>query len=170
MLPGMADDETKPIPSQGQLTERERQIAHGLALVRGGLSYQRAGKEAGIPTMSLFEAAQRGYTDPAVRESALEAAEKRIEAQVTLISEAAGDRVLTALAEGSEVPKSDAVLYGIATDKIVRMRGLDRQQDRSGSALESVLDRLADLNLEASITVKPAEHPSIDVTPEPERD
>lgn len=169
----MPDDETTPVPQRGALTDRESAIAQGLAVVRGGGSYSEAVEKSGIDRAVLCRAMYRLYCDSGQREAALEASDRRVEAQTATVVELAGDQVIERLSTGQDVPKDLAVIYGVGSDKYFRMRGLDRQQDRDSVNLGEVMQRLADLDLEATVTVKPASRDSraIDITPhEPHSD
>ncbi len=164
----MADHELDTIPTHGALSGRESAIAQGLAVIRGGGSYSEATEVSGIDRAILCRAMYRLYCNSGQREAALEASDRRVEAQTATVVELAGDQVIERLSTGKDVPKDLAVIYGVGSDKYFRMRGLDKQQDRDGVNLGEVMGRLADLNLQAEITVKPVppHERAIDITPD----
>lgn len=161
-------DETKPILETGELTHRQRQLAVGVSLLEDGVPEREAAAAVGLAKTTLRDAYQRLRSGLPDRESALKEADNRILDHSIVIAEAAASQLAESIYRGEITDhKQLAIVGGIYLDKVSKIRGYDRNQAVAGGAFEQVLERLSDLNLQAQITVSPADPASkaVDVTP-----
>ena len=151
MLPGMGDptgmiEALAEIPA-GQLSERQMRIASGIALVRdNNLSYEKASKECGIPTKTLWRHCQGhvALTD----EKGVQVNERALVAASFDMAQIAADKITTRLLDTEHDWKDGDLVkvYGVATDKIAMKRrwaqgndgGSERSQDTLANALEEL--------------------------------
>ena len=152
--------------SEVRLSEGQRKIAHGLALVEQGHSYRYAAAQVGVHNTTLLRAQKRLLGSSSTqREEKLREAEDRIVALATVGAEKGLQRMVEEIDDVE--PRHVTAWTTVMRDTLSKKRRWERQEEQgAGAGLERALGRLGEHG-DVTLTVRrrdPSEE-AIDVTP-----
>ena len=140
------------------MPEKERRMAHAIALWGCGHSLRFAAGNAGVPTKTLHNTIQRHEL---ARDKTLE----RLEPLYDQIAQEGARQQIEALYEGEFKPSQLPVVTGIAADKLVKMAELRRTHTDRPNQLADFFEQLAKRGVKRVSLDIETEDPAIDVTP-----